>query len=338
MSRFFLLTVALIHSCLYLTSGHPLREARWELIPDGNGFFQLVNIAAYTVPEDDSVQPLFNPTEDIIYRLFTRSNPTEAQILTDEASIQDSYFNPEHPTRFTIHGWNNDGSHFMNQEIRDEFLRVGDFNIITVDWGVGAITNYISARLNVGPAGQGVSGFIDILKAATGISPDSIYIIGFSLGAHVAGNAGKGQEGLVNTIIALDPAGPLFSPGQDTAVSPTDGLYVETIMTNAGLLGIDTILGQANFFPNGGRIQPGCGEDTGGSCAHGRAPQFYAESISSSTPFRATRCANHDEIIGGICTPSGDDANMGGQPSNYGKGVNGIFYLSTYSESPFAMG
>ncbi|XP_058840110.1 pancreatic triacylglycerol lipase-like [Topomyia yanbarensis] len=337
MVRNVLLTV-LLYTSWHLTSGNPLHQARWELIPDGNGFLRMVNIAAYSLPEDDSVQPLFNPHEDIIYRLFTRSNPTEPQILTDAESIQGSYFNPDHPTRFTIHGWSNDGSHFMNQEIRDEFWRVGDFNIITVDWGVGAMTNYISARANVGPAGAGVSGFLDRLLDATGISPDSIYLIGFSLGAHVAGNAGKGQRGLVNTIIALDPAGPLFSVGQETAVSPTDGQYVETIMTNAGLLGINTVLGQANFFPNWGRTQPGCGTDTGGSCAHSRAPQFYAESISSSTAFRAVRCANHEEMLEGICTPSGDDANMGGQPSNQGRGVSGVFHLSTRAEAPFALG
>ncbi|XP_058467034.1 pancreatic triacylglycerol lipase-like [Malaya genurostris] len=337
MERFFLLAV-LLYTSWHLAGGHPLRPVRWELIPDGNGFLRLVNIAAYSVPEDDSMQPLFDPHADIIYRLFTRSNPTEEQVLTDAESVQSSNFNPNHPTRFTIHGWSNDGSHFMNQDIRDEFLRVGDFNIITVDWGVGAKTNYITARSNVGPAGEGVSGFIDRLIEATGIPHDNIYIIGFSLGAHVAGNAGKGQQGKINTVIALDPAGPLFSAGQDSAVSPTDGQYVETIMTNAGVNGINTALGQANFYPNWGRSQPGCGTDIGGSCAHNRAPMFYAESISSSTAFTSVRCASHDELLEGQCTPSGDGANMGGQPSNFGRGVNGVFHLSTNEEAPFALG
>uniref|UniRef100_A0A8D8IMH0 Phospholipase A1 member A n=1 Tax=Culex pipiens TaxID=7175 RepID=A0A8D8IMH0_CULPI len=109
-------------------------------------------------------------------------------------------------------------------------------------------------------------------------------------------------------------------------------------MSNAGLLGINVPLGQANFYPNGGRSQPGCGTDIGGSCAHARAPQFYAESIGASMPFRSTRCANHDEILAGVCTPSGPDANMGGQPSNFGRGVNGIFFLATNGDAPFARG
>ncbi|XP_055594604.1 pancreatic triacylglycerol lipase-like [Uranotaenia lowii] len=320
--------------------GHPVpEEPRWELIPDGNGNLKMVNLAENSLAEDDSeIVPLFNPNTDIIYRLFTRSNPTNPQILTNAASIQASNFNPAHPTRFTIHGWSNDGSHFMNADIRDAFLQRGDFNVITVDWGVGAQLSYIQARGNVGPAGAGVSGFIDILRGATGISRDSIYLIGFSLGAHVAGNAGKGQNGEINTVIALDPAGPLFSVGQDTAVQASDGRYVETIMTNAGLLGHSEPMGQSNFYPNGGRTQPGCGADVGGSCAHDRAPLFYAESVRSATPFRSTRCSSHNDIVSGQCIPSGPDANMGGQPSNFGRGVNGIYFLTTNDASPFARG
>ncbi|XP_058458150.1 lipase member H-like [Malaya genurostris] len=230
----------------------------------------------------------------------------------------------------------NDG---MNSAIRNRLLAIGEFNVIYVDWSVGAASsNYDEARLQVGPAGYGLGLLIDELIEHTGVNPNTMNIIGFSFGAHVAGNAGKHLKGQLNSIIALDPAGPLFSPGQEDAVSPQDGLYVETIMTNAGQVGIDSPLGQANFYPNGGRTQPGCGPDTGGGCAHGRAPTFFIESIATSIPFRATRCASYDEILEGLCTPSGDDANMGGEPSNQGRDVSGVYYLKTNAESPFAQG
>ncbi|XP_058130740.1 lipase member H-like [Anopheles ziemanni] len=316
-------------------------ESAWQLVPDGNGRLHLVNTNPYDLPKSDGPTKRFVPQQDMIFRLFTRANPSQPQILqlNNPGSISGSNFNAAHPTRFTIHGWSNDGSHFMNADIRDAFLQQGDFNIITVDWGVGAIDpNYIAARNLVGPVGQTVSLFIDQLISATGANPDNIYIIGFSLGAHVAGNAGKGQQGRINTIIALDPAGPLFALGQADAVSPADGRYVETIMTNAGLLGINTPLGQANFYPNGGRTQPGCGTDLTGSCAHDRAPRFYAESVAGGTPFRAMRCADHGQIISGSCTSSGPDANFGGQPSNYGRGVTGVYSLETNADAPFARG
>ncbi|XP_035773086.1 pancreatic triacylglycerol lipase-like [Anopheles albimanus] len=324
-----------------LTRGTAFDERNWQLVPDSEGRLRLVNTNPYDLPESDQPAPLFVPQQDIIFRLFTRASPTQPQILqlNNAGSITGSNFNPAHPTRFTIHGWNNDGSHFMNSQIRDAYFQVGDFNVITVDWGVGAINpNYITARNHVGAVGNTVSQLIDQLIAATGLNPDNVYIIGYSLGAHAAGSAGKAQNGRINSIIALDPAGPLFSFGQPDAVGPADGRYVETIMTNAGVLGINTPMGQANFYPNGGRLQPGCGVDIGGSCSHDRAPQFFAESITSSTPFRAMRCVDHGQIIGGSCTSAGPDANMGGQPSNFGRGVQGVYYLQTNSASPFARG
>ncbi|XP_053685624.1 pancreatic lipase-related protein 2-like [Sabethes cyaneus] len=320
----------------------PVQQS-WQLVPNSDGHLHLVNINPYYLPEADPSEPehLFNPASDMEFRLFTRSNPTAPQLLVigNPGSISGSNFNAAHPTRFTIHGWNGNGNDGSNTVIRNSLLSVGDFNVIAVDWSVAAVTpNYISARNAVGPAGTGVGLLISDLIAHAGANVNNIYISGFSLGGHVAGNAGKRHGGNINSIISLDPAGPLFSAGQDDAVSPQDGQYVETIMTNAGLLGIDIPMGQANFYPNGGRSQPGCGVDVGGGCAHARAPAFYAESISSTVPFRSTRCANHNEILQGVCTPSGPDANMGGEPSNHGRGVNGVFFLTTNANAPFAQG
>ncbi|XP_058467031.1 pancreatic lipase-related protein 2-like [Malaya genurostris] len=318
-------------------------ERPWQLVPNSEGNLHLVNINPYDLPEEEPTEPehLFTPESDMVFRLFTRSNPTEAQILQigSAASITGSNFNAAHPVRFTIHGWNGNGNDGSNTIIRDSFLAVGDFNVISVDWSVAAVTpNYNSARNQVGPAGTGVGLLISDLITHGGASLGNMYVSGFSLGGHVAGNAGKRHGGNINSIIALDPAGPLFSAGQGDAVSPQDGQYVETIMTNAGTLGINVPLGQANFYPNGGSSQPGCGTDIGGGCAHGRAPNFYAESIRSSVPFRSTRCASHGELLEGNCTPSGADANMGGQPSNQGRGVSGIYFLTTNAQSPFAQG
>uniref|UniRef100_A0AAG5DKA1 Lipase domain-containing protein n=1 Tax=Anopheles atroparvus TaxID=41427 RepID=A0AAG5DKA1_ANOAO len=322
MVRFALLLLAVT---LLQVASHPVADSNWHLVPDANGRLHLVNTNPYNLPEDSvvSVAPLFNPEQDLIFRLFTQANPTTAQVLEfgNPASIAGSNFNPANPTRFTIHGWNSNGNDGMNTNIRNRYLSIGEFNVISVDWSAGAVNpNYIAARNAVGPAGAALASFIDQLIAA-GASPDNMYLIGFSLGAHVAGNAGKGQNGRVNTVIALDPAGPLFSLGQPDAVSPADGRYVEMIMTNGGLLGNSVPMGQATFTPNGGRSQPGCGTDIAGGCAHGRAPAFFAESITSSVPFRATRCAGIQEVVEGNCTPSGPDANMGGEPSNYDHGL-----------------
>lgn len=104
---------------------------------------------------------------------------------------------------------------------------------------------------------------IEFLNVATGTSFNNINVIGHSLGGHVAGLAGKNlNNGRIHAVIALDPAGPLFSFDDEiTRVAPQDADYVEVIHTNGGLLGFDLPIGQADFYPNGGRTQPGCGAD-----------------------------------------------------------------------------
>ncbi|XP_058839266.1 pancreatic triacylglycerol lipase-like [Topomyia yanbarensis] len=315
-------------------------EPRHSLVSDANGNLHLVNPNPYTVI-DAELEPFFNAETDIVFRLFTRSNPNNGQVLfwNDPASVQNSNFNPAHPTRFTIHGWNGDGTSGLNSNIRNNYFAVGDFNVISVDWGAGAQTiNYISARNRVLAVGEIVSRMINTLVSASGASRNSVSVIGHSLGAHAAGNAGKFQGGQIQSVIGLDPAGPLFSLGQSDIMALSDAQYVEAIFSNAGTLGFNLPLGNANFFPNGGRTQPGCGIDLTGNCAHSRAHELFAESISSTVGFRATRCVSHDEVLAGGCTSSGPDAMMGGEPSNHGRGVDGIFRMNTNSGAPFAQG
>lgn len=76
-----------------------------------------------------------------------------------------------------------------------------------------------------------------------------------------------------------DPAGPLFSANRpDGRIDANDGTYVECIHTNGPTLGIGLGIGSpicdADYFPNGGRSQPGCLLDT---CNHSRAVDFYGE-------------------------------------------------------------
>jgi pancreatic triacylglycerol lipase len=101
-------------------------------------------------------------------------------------------------------------------------------------------------------------------------------------------------------------------------------------------LGFGEPLGQADFYPNYGRSQPGCGVDLAGSCAHGRAPTFFAESLSASNGFVANRCADFNEVNNGRCTVQSSGHRMGGEPAN--SGLRGIFHLSTNAAAPFAKG
>lgn len=81
-----------------------------------------------------------------------------------------------------------------------------------------------------------------------------VNIAGHSLGAHIAGLTGKRvNQGRIQTIFALDPAGPLFSlnaPNERFAAG--DAVYTEGIRTNAGGMGFAEPLAHADFYPNWG--------------------------------------------------------------------------------------
>ena len=151
------------------------------------------------------------------------------------------------------------------------------------------------------------------------------------------------------TFFWSDPAGPLFTlQNPNGRLASTDADYVEIIHTNGGATGIGIPIGHAgmnqlkkkfhvpirnsfkDFFPNSGRVQPGCLRNF---CSHGRAPRFFIESINSNN-FYARSCGTIDNL--GRCR--GEFATMGGEPSNSHKNLRGIFHLTTNRLSPYARG
>lgn len=105
-------------------------------------------------------------------------------------------------------GWNGGGA-TTGAPIRTAWLNAINCNVFTVDWGAGAQTpNYILARNRVNLAGQTVAQYVDWLNLARGQAFSAVSIAGHSLGAHVAGAAGKRTtRGRIQSIISMDPAG-----------------------------------------------------------------------------------------------------------------------------------
>ncbi|XP_065073523.1 pancreatic triacylglycerol lipase-like [Ochlerotatus camptorhynchus] len=318
-------------------------EPTWSLVPDGNGHLHLVNTDPYNLVGQEEPELHFNADSDTIFRLFTRANRNTAGhvIQLGNAGSLGGLWSGGRQTRLIIHGWNNNGGSPVNVQIRNAYLDRADINVITVDWGAGAQNpNYVTARNHINAVGATVGRFVDFLNLSGGLSFNNVYIVGHSLGGHTAGIAGKRvTRGRLHSVIALDPALPLFSiNAPNERVAPTDANYVEVIHTNGGLLGFDLPIGQADFYPNGGRSQPGCGVDVAGTCAHSRAWEFFAESVRTNpSRFNSVRCANYDQILNNNCVSSGANRNMGGEPSNIGI-ANGVYHLITNGASPFARG
>lgn len=88
--------------------------------------------------------------------------------------------------------------------------------------------------------------------------------------------------------------------------------------------------GTADFFPNGGSHQPGCGIERANSfmesCDHSRAWQLYQESVRSPEAFPAIKCSSWDDFLyNGTCEVN-EVTYMG-----FGASLNssGKFYLQT---------
>lgn len=315
-------------------------DTEWTFIPDEDGNLHLVNvISALNEP-----QPRFNVEIGVIFELYTPDNPNDAQILRpdDLASLASSYFDPSRPTRIVSHGWNSKGD--LTHSFSRAYFEQGNSNVnfIAINWQAGSNTiNYISARNRVNLVGPYVARLIDFLVTYGHLNLEDLILIGeynfqyvqcshdtnsnvclgHSLGAHVVGIAGKNvRTGRVPKIVGLDPANPLFNYREPaTRIAVGDALTVETIHTNAGTLGFSAPLGDATFYPNGGRSQPGCGLDLAGTCAHSRAHEFYIESINTETHFYSYPCQSYDEIRRGRCTVIGEQQRMGGDPGNLGE-------------------
>ena len=145
-----------------------------------------------------------------------------------------------------------------------EFLKENP-NIVCIEWANGAqIPNYVRAVANTRLVGTQLGQLLRGLNEHANISYDNVHLIGFSLGAHVAGLAGSYLNGSIYRITGLDPAGPLFETHDSKVrLDSTDAKFVDVIHSNGenlilGGLGAWEPMGDVDFYPNGGRIQKGC--------------------------------------------------------------------------------
>jgi len=306
------------------------------LVPDSNGVLHLVDINAV----DMEAEPLFNAANDIVFRSFTRLNPTISRTIriNNNNDLSSSNFNPSNPSRYHIHGWQGGGT-FTGSGIRRAWLDRISCNVFTVDWGTGASTiNYVTARNRVGAVATVVAQFIDWVHTRTNTPFSSVSVIGHSLGGHIAGLTGKRvARGRVQSVLAMDPAGPLFSMNSpNERVHHTDAVYTECIYTDQGGLGFDEPLCHANFYPNWGSNQPGC---LTGLCSHNIVEDFVEASMNPANVFGARQCNSFTAIRVRTCITSGPSRRMGGEPLQDGTSApQTVFFLQTNSRSPFAQG
>ncbi|KAB0794450.1 hypothetical protein PPYR_11289 [Photinus pyralis] len=308
------------------------------------------------------------PPEDVNTKFFLypshksrKSGFTHLEIpfsnLSDAFNWGDRGFNKELPTKVLIHGFGSDCSHIWVYEMRSALMAVEEMNLICVDWSKGAeLPNYVKAVINTRLVGRQVSNLLKGLMEKSGLMESKVHLIGFSLGAHVAGFAGA-NLGNISRITGLDPAGPLFESQDPRArLDQTDAHFVDVIHSNGenlilGGLGSWQPLGHVDFYPNGGRMQKGCSHIFLGAvtdiiwsssiegrslCNHRRAYKFFTDSVSPRCHFPAFPCNSYGDFLEGNCFPCTDErecGNMGYYADRWhGRGQ---LFLITREEEPF---
>ncbi|GFY76010.1 pancreatic lipase-related protein 3 [Trichonephila inaurata madagascariensis] len=209
--------------------------------------------------------------------------------------------------------------------MKDELLKEGPYNVIIVDWSDWNGFPYAQAVSNARVVGAHVGKLIRLLMENKGARAQSFHLIGHSLGGQVSGWAGERIPNL-GRITGLDPAGPFFQNAEnEVRLDTSDATFVDVIHSNGGNnayegLGIDEPIGDLDFYPNGGKKQPGCFyqydfnftygfvdpiEDyIANPCDHSRANYLFVDSINRCT-FLAVQCESYDSFTSGKCEEKG---------------------------------
>uniref|UniRef100_A0A336MGN7 CSON014585 protein n=1 Tax=Culicoides sonorensis TaxID=179676 RepID=A0A336MGN7_CULSO len=292
--------------------------------------------------------PYKNQGLNLRFLLHTRKNPSKPEnmkfvILTGKFGI--TAFNASHPTRILIHDFLGSPDDEFCQRSKEEYLKKGDFNVFIIDWQDTSNSLYIVAQRNLQLIAKNIAEFIEILHLKLNDPLCDVNLIGFGLGAHLAGFVGKLMYKKLGfklpVIVGLDPSGLFFSKNQpESRLDQLDADYVEVIHTNGGAWftghsGLWQAIGTADFYPNYGEYQPGCSNK---DCHHKRSYEYWIESINSETGFWAQTVVTLKDIeTKDFEDMPAPDCVMGGEPTNIHI-KRGIYFLSTNGQSPFARG
>ncbi|KAK2721875.1 inactive pancreatic lipase-related protein 1-like isoform X2 [Artemia franciscana] len=290
-----------------------LPNAEFLLFPGSDGLFQ---VAIY---DNEDYRVPFHPTQDVKFLLYTPSNRKHAFriFVNNEMIFKASPFIRDIPVRILIHGFGQSSRKGdFPKKVRKTFMaeEADPCNLIYVDWEKSAVAPlYNTAAANTKDVGHEVSKLVYFL-ISNGANLSTVHIVGFSLGAHVAGFAAKhfrkkyGQ--MLPRITGLDPALPSFyEKGASNRLDFTDADFVDVIHTNGKSsarfvgVGIHNSIGHADFFVNGGDRQTGCRGllDVLTACSHMRAWRYFLESVASADRFLAVPCPDNPTFKAGLC-------------------------------------
>ncbi|XP_026117496.1 endothelial lipase [Carassius auratus] len=273
-------------------------------------------------------------------------------------SIEECGFNASAKTILIIHGWAMSGmfESWMHKLVAAVQRRESEANVVVVDWLGLAHQLYPDVVNHTLRVGKSIAKLLDWLQDEVQLKLQDVHMIGYSLGAHVAGYAGTSVNGNIGRITGLDPAGPMFE-GADSnkRLSPDDADFVDILHTySRGALGvsigIQEPIGHIDIYPNGGDVQPGCSlgdvlsTAAAGNfvevmkCEHERAVHLFVDSLMNKDHMSyAFQCTGPDRFKKGICLSCRKNRcnSIGYNAKKMRKRRNSKMYLKTRADTPF---
>ncbi|XP_051985417.1 lipoprotein lipase-like [Xyrauchen texanus] len=241
-----------------------------------------------------------------------------------QESFLECHFKTEAQTFIIIHGWSVAGlfESWIYKLVTALFEREPSANVIVVDWLDRANNHYPTSAENTRLVGADVAKFVNWLEELE-YPLKNVHLLGYSLGAHVAGVAGNLTNHKINRITGLDPAGPSFENANSLRrLSPDDATFVDVLHTNTRgtpdlSIGIQRPVGHVDIYPNGGTFQPGCSiqhtmkliatygfynMDQIVKCSHERSVHLFIDSlVNHAQQSWAYRCSSKDAFNKGLC-------------------------------------
>ncbi|KAK3540677.1 hypothetical protein QTP70_034590 [Hemibagrus guttatus] len=274
-------------------------------------------------------------------------------------ALQQCGFNTTARTILIIHGWTIGGvfESWMYKLVSAVVRREAEANVIVVDWLDLAHQLYPDAVNHTLHVGRSIAALLDWLQEAQQLPLENVHLIGYSLGAHVAGYAGTFVHGKVGRITGLDPAGPMFEGAEPhKRLSPDDAEFVDVLHTYTrealGVsIGIQQPIGHIDIYPNGGDVQPGCalGDVLSSAaagdfmevmkCEHERAVHLFVDSLMDKEHVSfAYQCTGPERFNKGICLSCRKNRcnNVGYNARSVRRRRNSKMYLKTRADTPFA--
>ncbi|XP_070687772.1 lipoprotein lipase [Pempheris klunzingeri] len=243
-------------------------------------------------------------------------------------TIQECEFNRETQSFIVIHGWTVTGmfESWVPKLVSALYERVPSANVIVVDWLTRANQHYPTSAAYTKLVGRDVAKFVTWIQKELQLPWERIHLLGYSLGAHVAGIAGDLTDHKISRITGLDPAGPTFEHADDqNTLSRDDAQFVDVLHTNTRgspdrSIGIQRPVGHIDIYPNGGTFQPGCdiqntllgialegikglqNMDQLVKCSHERSIHLFIDSLlNTERQSMAYRCNSKEAFNKGLC-------------------------------------